>query len=128
MLKRIKNLDKLLDQELPLLLLLLLVVLLRIPNFFEPYWYGDEAIYLAVGQSEVFLGRDLMKKKRISQSSAKLIDQEVKKIVNDAYKTATKMLKKNIDVLHKVSERLIEAETIDGSYIDEALGKVAQVS
>ncbi|OGG95551.1 MAG: cell division protein FtsH [Candidatus Lambdaproteobacteria bacterium RIFOXYD12_FULL_49_8] len=85
-------------------------------------------IYLAVGQSEVFLGRDLMKKKRISQSSAKLIDQEVKKIVNDAYKTATKMLKKNIDVLHKVSERLIEAETIDGSYIDEALGKVAQVS
>jgi hypothetical protein len=32
-----------------LFFLLLLALTLRIPNFFEPYWYGDEAIYLAVG-------------------------------------------------------------------------------
>ena len=34
----------------PLTLLVLLGLILRIPNLFEPYWYGDEAIYLAVGQ------------------------------------------------------------------------------
>jgi len=34
-----------------LLFILLLVFVLRIPSFFEPYWYGDEGIYLAVGQA-----------------------------------------------------------------------------
>lgn len=34
-----------------LILLLLLVVILRIPSLFEPYWYGDEGIYLTVGQA-----------------------------------------------------------------------------
>ena len=45
------KIDKFLDSKLPLVILLSLVVLLRLPNFFEPYWYGDEAIYLTVGQS-----------------------------------------------------------------------------
>jgi 4-amino-4-deoxy-L-arabinose transferase-like glycosyltransferase len=49
LLKKIQNFDKVLVQELPLLISLLLVVILRIPNFFEPYWYGDEGIYLALG-------------------------------------------------------------------------------
>ena len=43
------SLDKKLDKCLPLILILVLVVFLRVPNFFEPYWYGDEAIYLTVG-------------------------------------------------------------------------------
>jgi 4-amino-4-deoxy-L-arabinose transferase-like glycosyltransferase len=43
--------DKTLDQRFFILLLLLLLTVLRIPGFFEPYWYGDEAIYLTVGQS-----------------------------------------------------------------------------
>ncbi len=47
----LKKIDRFLDQHLVLLLLLLLMVLLRIPNFFEPYWYGDEAIYLTIGNS-----------------------------------------------------------------------------
>lgn len=34
-----------------LILLLLAVTLLRIPNLFEPYWYGDEGIYLTLGQA-----------------------------------------------------------------------------
>ena len=44
-----KRFDKWLHRHLITLLLLLLVVVLRVPNFFEPYWYGDEGIYLAVG-------------------------------------------------------------------------------
>lgn len=33
-----------------LLILLLIIFIFRIPSLFEPYWYGDEAIYLTVGQ------------------------------------------------------------------------------
>jgi 4-amino-4-deoxy-L-arabinose transferase-like glycosyltransferase len=49
--KKIINLDKLLDKQTPLFLLLVLVLALRIPNLFEPYWYGDEGIYLVLGQT-----------------------------------------------------------------------------
>ncbi len=47
----LKKIDLLLDRHLILLLSLLLLVVLRVPNFFDPYWYGDEAIYLTLGQS-----------------------------------------------------------------------------
>lgn len=45
----LKKADHFLDQHVPLLSLFVVIVLLRLPNFFEPYWYGDEAIYLALG-------------------------------------------------------------------------------
>ena len=51
MFTKIKHLDRLLDQEWPLLILLLILVILRVPNFFEPYWYGDEGIYLTIGHA-----------------------------------------------------------------------------
>ncbi|NCN45502.1 MAG: hypothetical protein COU63_02745 [Candidatus Pacebacteria bacterium CG10_big_fil_rev_8_21_14_0_10_36_11] len=43
------KLDKKCETNLETLILWLLIVILRIPNFFEPYWYGDEAIYLTLG-------------------------------------------------------------------------------
>ena len=49
--KKIISIDTLLDKQIPLYLLLILVLVLRIPNLFEPYWYGDEGIYLTIGQS-----------------------------------------------------------------------------
>lgn len=51
LLQKIVATDTFLDTQTPLFLLLVLVVVLRIPNFFEPYWYGDEGIYLTIGQS-----------------------------------------------------------------------------
>jgi hypothetical protein len=49
--KNIIKIDKLLDKQTPLFLLLVLVLFLRVPNLFEPYWYGDEGIYLVLGQT-----------------------------------------------------------------------------
>ena len=49
--KVLKKFDIFLDKQTALFLNLFLLVVLRIPNFFEPYWYGDEAIYLAVGNA-----------------------------------------------------------------------------
>jgi len=45
------KIDKFLDRHTGLLLCLLILIILRVPNFFDPYWYGDEAIYLTIGQS-----------------------------------------------------------------------------
>lgn len=45
----LKKIDLFLDRQTPILLLFALIVVLRLPNFFEPYWYGDEAIYLTLG-------------------------------------------------------------------------------
>lgn len=47
-------------KQLPLIIILLTVFLLRIPSFFEPYWYGDESIRLAVGQA-LFSGKTIYK-------------------------------------------------------------------
>ena len=49
MFKTLYRFDKWLDSHLILILLLSLLLLLRLPNFFEPYWYGDEGIYLTIG-------------------------------------------------------------------------------
>ncbi|HEX7017982.1 MAG TPA: hypothetical protein VF209_03690 [Patescibacteria group bacterium] len=49
MLRKLKKIDWHLHHEFPLLILLLILIVLRLPNFLEPYWYGDEAIYLTIG-------------------------------------------------------------------------------
>jgi len=45
------KLDKFLDKHRSLLLVFLLLVILRLPNFFEPYYYMDESIYLTIGNA-----------------------------------------------------------------------------
>jgi len=47
----LKKVDHFLDRQTPLLILFVLIIFLRLPNFFEPYWYGDEAIYLTIGNA-----------------------------------------------------------------------------
>src|SRR3990167_8197475 len=49
--KLIRKTDQWLTHELPLLVILLMVLVLRWPNLFEPYWYGDEGIYLTLGNA-----------------------------------------------------------------------------
>lgn len=51
MISYLKRFDKWVDSHLILLFFLLLILILRLPNFFEPYWYGDEGIYLTVGNA-----------------------------------------------------------------------------
>jgi len=49
LLSLLQRADRYFDRQTPLLVLFLLILALRLPNFFEPYWYGDEAIYLTLG-------------------------------------------------------------------------------
>ena len=75
-------------------------------------------IMLGTNQEEVFLGRDFSQGKGYSEETAGIIDEEVKKIVDNAYKTAEDILKTNIDKLHAVAGVLLEKEKIDGDEFD----------
>ena len=76
------------------------------------------AIMLGHDQEEVFLGRDISQGKGYSEETAGVIDEEVKKIIDNAYKTAENILKENIDKLHAVAGVLLEKEKIDGEEFD----------
>ena len=69
---------------------------------------------LGAGQEEVFLGRDFAQSKEYSEETASLIDEEVKSIIDTAYRNAEEILKMNIDKLHAVAGVLLEKEKIDG--------------
>ena len=74
---------------------------------------------LGVGQEEVFLGRDLAQSKEYSEETASVIDEEVKSIIDTAYKTAEEILRRNIDKLHAVAGVLLEKEKIGGDEFEE---------
>ena len=66
------------------------------------------------GHDEVFLGRDFTQTKNFSEETSALIDTEVKRIIDKAYRSAEEILKENIDKLHIVANLLLEKEKIDG--------------
>jgi cell division protease FtsH len=73
---------------------------------------------LGADQEEVFLGRDFAHSKEYSEGTAALIDEEVKNIIEKAYRNAEEILKMNIDKLHAVAAVLLEKEKIDGDEFD----------
>ena len=75
-------------------------------------------IMLDNSQGEVFLGRDFGHTKNYSEETAALIDSEVKRIIDSAYKMAKEILSSNIDKLHIVAGILLEKEKIDGEEFD----------
>ncbi|MCR4716613.1 MAG: ATP-dependent zinc metalloprotease FtsH [Lachnospiraceae bacterium] len=62
---------------------------------------------------EVFLGRDLGHAKPYGEAISKTIDKEVKRIIDECYADAKRIIMENMDILHKCSEILLEKERID---------------
>jgi cell division protease FtsH len=79
---------------------------------------------ITLGQREhpVFLGRDIVEHKDYSDDTAKLIDNEVKKIVENAYQRAKKILDENRDKLKLLVERLLEKEVLDSEEAKRIIG------
>ena len=77
-------------------------------------------------QDEVFLGRDLAHAKEYSEETAAIIDEEVKKLVDEGYKKATDILSEHVDKLHAVAKVLLEKEKIDGDEFDKIFADQAQ--
>src|SRR3989454_146912 len=72
-------------------------------------------------EEEIFLGRDFTQKVDYSEQTAIQIDSEVRRFLLEAYERAKLFLRRNLEVLHKMAETLLERESIDGAEIDEIL-------
>ena len=69
-------------------------------------------------EEEIFLGRDFTQQQDYSEHTAVEIDAEVRRIILESYQRAKDILKNNLQLLHKVAEKLLEKEILDGSEID----------
>ena len=84
---------------------------------------SDKLGPLAYGENEqeIFLGHSVTQKKNISEGTAQEIDKEIRKIVDEAYKKARSIIKKNINQLHKLAKGLLHYETLTGDEIKDII-------
>jgi cell division protease FtsH len=75
---------------------------------------------LAFGKREeqIFLGREIASHQDYSEETAQQIDSEVRRIVNEQHERARKILADNLDTLRRLSDSLLEYETLDGTEIN----------
>ena len=74
--------------------------------------YGD-------AQEYVFMGRDMGRSKDYSESTAQMIDTEVKQIVDNGFETARNIIQQYRDKLEIIAKALLEYETLDGNQVSE---------
>ncbi|MBU0994665.1 MAG: ATP-dependent zinc metalloprotease FtsH [Proteobacteria bacterium] len=87
-------------------------------------WGMSETLGLvnyAQNEEHVFLGRDIVQHRNYSEETAKKIDMEITRLINNSYTKATNVLTENTDVLHKLTERLLEKETVMGAELDDLI-------
>jgi len=68
-------------------------------------------------QEEVFLGHSVSRSQTISPETARLIDEEIRRIIEEAEEKARKVLTEHMDDLHKVTKALLEYETLSGDEV-----------
>ena len=73
------------------------------------------------GEEQIFLGREISQHRDYSEDTARMIDEEINKLIKDAYQRAGEVLNENTDVLHKLAELLLEKETVLGKELDELI-------
>ena len=71
------------------------------------------------GHDEVFLGRDLGKGRNFSEEVAFEIDKEIRKLIDEGYNKAEKLLNENISKLHAVAKALLEREKLEADEFEE---------
>jgi cell division protease FtsH len=79
-----------------------------------PVAYGDN-------QAEVFLGRDITRNDVISEETARRIDAEIHRIIDEQYKRAKVIILEKREALEKIAAALIQYETIEGRHVLEIL-------
>ena len=69
----------------------------------------------------MFLGRSVTQHKQVSDVTAHVIDEEVRRVIDSNYQRAYKILQTNMDKLQTMSEALIKYETIDEEMIKDIM-------
>jgi len=81
-----------------------------------PLAYSEE-------EGEVFLGRSVTQHKSVAEDTARVIDEEIRSVIDKNYERAESILKENIDILHAMSDALMKYETIDKYQIDDLMAR-----
>jgi cell division protease FtsH len=76
--------------------------------------YGDNS-------QEVFLGHSVTQSKNVSEATARQIDAEIRRIIDEAYARTKQILMENIDELHLLAKGLLEHETLSGEEIRQVI-------
>jgi cell division protease FtsH len=72
-------------------------------------------------EQEVFLGHSVTQTKNISDETARLIDEEIRALIQTGEETARRILRENVDKLHAVAQALLEYETISGEEVQKIM-------
>ena len=75
----------------------------------------------AENEGEVFLGRSVTKTNNVSETTMQKVDAEVRRIIDQQYDVARKLIEDNKDKMHAMAKALIEWETIDSEQIDDII-------
>jgi cell division protease FtsH len=89
----------------------------------QQFGMSDKLGPLAYGENEeeVFLGHSIARTQNLSDETQKMVDEEVKALVNEGYHTAQRILTENIEDLHTIARGLLEYETLSGDEIRDLL-------
>jgi cell division protease FtsH len=72
-------------------------------------------------QEEVFLGHSVSRAKHISDDTQRIIDEEVRKLIEEGYQRADGILRDNMAILHAMAQALLKYETLDSTQIDDVM-------
>ena len=75
----------------------------------------------AENEGEVFLGRSITKTTNISEATMQKVDSEIRKIIDEQYSVARKLIEDNKEKMHAMAKALLEWETIDAEQIDDIM-------
>ena len=79
-----------------------------------PRVYGDN-------DSEVFLGRDMMTHRNLSNATAEEVDKEVSRIIQEQYDRAHSLIEENREIIERMTKNLLEWETLESDQIDQIM-------
>ncbi|MBN2466628.1 MAG: ATP-dependent zinc metalloprotease FtsH [Deltaproteobacteria bacterium] len=81
---------------------------------------SDDLGPLTFGKKEeqIFLGREFAQHRDYSEMTAVKIDEAIRKIVEESHNRAAELLEKNVQILHRLAESLLEKESLDGEEVD----------
>ncbi len=86
-------------------------------------WGMSELGPLSFGKKEeqIFLGREIAQHRDFSEDTAEKIDQQVKKLVQEGYDRARKIIEERADAMVRIAEALLEREVLDGAEVKQLI-------
>ena len=75
----------------------------------------------AENESEVFLGRSVTKTTNVSEETMRKVDEEIRRIIDEQYSLARRLIEENADKMHAMAKALLEWETIGIEQIDDIM-------